>query len=126
MALGAREKYRQSFTVPAASGSYAFERITFVAVQAGMPEEAFLGVTAAVETVVADSVVELWLPRLMDSTTSPNEYVDGDYKYSGQSFTSTAAIPGAETWTLAKYPGAQIRVKSGGTSGSAVIGASAW
>lgn len=122
--MNAKEKERRSFTVPAASGSYAFERITFGnKVTLGMPEDGFMGVTVAVEGAgIASSTIELWLPRLDDGTKHPSTFVDSDYTFSGKSI----AVTGAETWALAGYPGAQIRVKSGGTGGSVTIGASAF
>jgi hypothetical protein len=109
----------QSFTVPAASGSYAPERWTFGDVKAGQPWDAFQGVTASVHTSVATMVVELWIMR---TGATKGSVIDGDYKYSGKSFGAT----GMETWALAAYPGGQIRVKSGGTAGTAVVSCSAF
>jgi len=114
-----KERYQQTFTVPAASASYAFERMTFGHRSAGMPEDSFMGVTVSVDTSVATMVVELWLPKV---GTVAGSIIDDDYKYSGKSIGAT----GAETWPLAAYPGAQIRVKSGGTGGSAVLSGSAF
>ena len=116
---GPKEAYSQTFTVPATSGSYAPERIAFGEVASGMAPDAFQGVTALVETSVTSMVVELWLRKV--SATHP--WIDDDYVYSGQALD---AATGAETFTLAAVPGAQIRVKSGGTSGSAVVGATAF
>jgi len=117
-----KEKVRLSFTVPSASGSYAFERITFGAVASGQPEDSFQGVTASVDASVAASSVELWLPRLDAGTKHPSSFVDSDYQYSGKSL----SVSGAETWVLAGFPGAQIRVKSGGTSGTCTVSATAF
>ena len=64
-------------------------------------------------------VVELWLPRI---GATKGSMIDDDYKYSGKAFGAS----GAETWALAGYPGAQIRVKSGGTGGTAVVSCSAF
>jgi len=115
----AKEQFRQSFTVPATSGSYAFERLTFGDVPAGVFPLFYEGVTASVDTSIATMVVELWLPRV--GSSAPR--VNSDYKYSGQFID---AATGMETWALAGYPGAQIRVKSGGTGGTAVVSASAF
>jgi hypothetical protein len=115
-----KEAYRQTFTVPSTSGSYAPERIAFGEVPAGLPPDSFQGVTAVVLTTVASMVVELWLPRV--GITS-GAHIDTDYVYSGQALD---AATGGETFVLAGYPGAQIRVKSGGTGGSAVVSASAF
>ena len=109
-----KDGHARTFTVPAASGSYAFERSTFGEVRAGMPKETYQGITVNVDTSVATMSVELWLPKF-DAIAGST--VDGDYKYSGKSSGAT----GSETWALAGYPGAQIRVKSGGTGGSAVL-----
>lgn len=114
-----KEKGDQTFTVPSTSGSYAFERWTCGDVRAGQAQDAFQGITVSVYTSVTGMVVELWLPRI---GATPGSLVDSDYKYSGKSITTS----GAETWALAGYPGAQIRVKSGGSSGSAVVSCSAF
>lgn len=113
-----KEGYQVSFTVPSTSGSYAPERIAFGEVAEGMPQDSFQGVTASVDTSVASMVVELWLPAF----NADYPRVDGDYKFSGKSIGAT----GSETWALAGYPGAQIRVKSVGSAGTAVISATAF
>lgn len=109
----------QAFTVPSASGSYAFERWTFGEVASGMPWDAFQGVTVSVATSVTGMSVELWLLR---ANATKGSVIDSDYTYAGKSIGAT----GSETWALAGYPGGQIRVKSGGTSGSAVVTCSAF
>lgn len=113
-----KEGYKVNFTVPATSGSYAPERIAFGEVKEGMAKESFQGVTASVDATVATMVVELWLPAF----DADYPFIDGDYQYSGKYVGAT----GAETWALAGYPGAQIRVKSGGTSGTATVSATAF
>lgn len=115
-----KEAYQQTFTVPSASGSYAPERIAFGEVKAGQFPESFEGVTATVDTSVTGMVVELWLPRV---GIPGGTHDDHDYTYSGKAL---SAATGGETWALAGYPGAQIRVKSAGTGGSAVVSASAF
>jgi hypothetical protein len=118
-----KERYRLAFTVPSTSGGYAFERITFGAVRSGQPEDSFQGVTAMIEgSGVATAVLELWLPRLDAGSKHPSDFIDSDYSYAGKSVTAT----GGETWPLAGYPGAQIRVKSGGTSGTMTVSATAF
>lgn len=109
----------QTFTVPSASGSYAFERWTFGDVASGMPWDAFQGVTINVATSVAGMIPELWLLR---ANATKGSVIDSDYTYSGKYIGAT----GSETWALAGYPGGQIRVRSGGTGGSAVITCSAF
>lgn len=113
-----KEKYRVSFAVPATSGSYAPERIAFGEVASGMPEDTFQGVTALVEGSVTAMVVELWLPRI--GATHPK--LDTDYFNTGKFLNAT----GGETWALAGYPGAELRIKSGGTAGTAILNASAF
>ena len=115
-----QQAFRETFTVPAASGSYAPERIAFGEVPSGLAPMSFEGVTAVVNTSVATMVVELWLPKVGVASGS---HIDTDYTYSGQALD---AATGGETFVLAGYPGAQIRVKSGGTGGSAVVSASAF
>lgn len=122
-----KEGYRQTFVVPSASGSYAPERITFGDRVEGRAWDSFQGVTASVDAdgSVTGMVVELWLPRVWvdgDSATESGHRLDSDYSYSGQALD---AATGAETFTLAGVQGAQIRVKSGGTGGTASISATA-
>lgn len=113
----AKEKYRQSFTVPETTDAYAPEFITFGKRTAGAQilEDGFTGVTVMVEQAVSGAIVELWLPKVgaVDETD--------DYFYSGRALDEAIS----ETWALASYPGAQLRVKSGGTEGSCVLNASA-
>ena len=115
-----QQAFRQTFTVPSTSGSYAPERIAFGEVKSGQPPMAFEGLTANVDTSVTAMVVELWLGRV--GITS-GAHINSDYKYSGQ---AVDAATGMETWAVAGYPCMQIRVKSGGTGGSAVVSASAF
>lgn len=115
----AKESGDVTFNVPAASGSYAPERWTCGDVRAGMPWDAFQGVTVSVYATVAGMVVELWLPRF---NATKGAMIDDDYHYAGKAIGAT----GSETWALAAFPGAQIRVKSGGTAGAAVVSCSAF
>lgn len=111
-------KARQSFTVPATNGNYATERISLASPSENAPSPGLLGVTIAPEPGgAADAVAELWLLQIGGDPTD-----DGDYFYSGKSVTSGGE---ATTIPLASYPGAQIRVKSGGTSGSLVVNVAA-
>ena len=115
----AKERGQVTFSLPAASGSYSAERITVGDVKAGMPEDSFQGITISVDTTVTAMTCELWLPRV---GAVSGTLLDTDYKYTGKTIGAT----GSETWALAGYPGAQIRVKSGGTAGSPVISYSAF
>lgn len=114
--MPSREMKQASFTVPSASGSYAFERLTFGEVASGQAHPIYLGITVSVDASVASSQVEIWLPKV--GATTP--YIDGNYRYSGYS----VAASGAVTVRLAGYPGVQVRVKSGGTNGTATVSAS--
>jgi hypothetical protein len=114
-----KERGQMTFSLPAASGSYSAERITVGAVRSGMPEDAFQGITISVDTSVSGMSCELWLPRVGKAAGT---LLDTDYKYTGKSIGAT----GSETWALAGYPGAQIRVKSGGSAGSPVLSYSAF
>lgn len=116
----AKEKGQKTFSLPAASGSYSAERITVGAVKSGMVEDSFQGITISVDTSVSGMTCELWLPKV--GRSAGEVVLDADYKYTGKSIGAT----GSETWALAGYPGAQIRVKSGGSAGSPVISYSAF
>lgn len=138
---GIKERARQSFTVPATSGDYANEVITIGAVPSGVPPTDFAGVTILLEgagTVndpLKNVVVELWLPRVEASDKAQSQMTSADYYHSGQvvvpvgvAFTGVGVTSsfGSLTYALSGYPGAQIRVKSGGTAGSCVVSVSAF
>jgi hypothetical protein len=104
----------QTFTVPETEDQYAPERLTLGARQAAtvLPED-FLGVSFVIEEIPAGASAEIWLPKLAGDVPDP----DDDYFFSGE-----AATSGVKTIALASWPGgAQIRVKSGGAAGSAVV-----
>lgn len=113
-----------SFTVPGVSGNYASERITFGAVGVGEIGQSFREVTALVEgPFVSGATLELWLPRVADGTEAASARTDADYFNSGLTpLTSTGAV----RWQVSAWPGAQIRVKSGGVPGSLVVSASSF
>jgi hypothetical protein len=133
-ALGCRERARVTMNVPVTSGDYASERITFGADQAGQIDGSFIGVTALLETCPAGATLELWLPQVADGTLSGSDRTDANYFYAGQVLgpagvantpTGATASFGSATWPLAGYPGAQLRAKSGGTSGGMTVSATA-
>lgn len=103
-----------SFVVPATLGQYAPERFTF-APPSGVSAVPLLGVTALLESGPAAVVIELWLLKFNGTPAT-----DGHWIYSGLSITG-----GGATWPLASFPGAQLRAKSGGTAGTAVVTGSA-
>jgi len=114
-----KEKGDTTFNVPSTSGSYAPERWTFGDVKAGMAQDSFQGVTASIYNSITGMTVQLWLPRI---GATPGSLIDGDYHYTGKTLGAT----GSETWALAGFPGGQIRVKSGGSAGAAVVSCSAF
>ena len=122
----ARERFRQVFNLTStANNAYAGERITFGVVPAGVREDSGIGgVTVLVETTCAAATVEMWLPRLQDGTTPASTIgiTDGDFFYSGHNIVGSAN--GSFTHPLAAWPGAQIRVKGGGTTGTVTVDAS--
>lgn len=116
-----KEKVRQTFTIPVKSGDYASERITFGVCPVGMQEQSFREISALVESpFVTGAVVELWLPRLADGGEAASARTDADYTNSG---VTPQSVVGLARWQVSGYPGAQIRVKSGGTPGVLAISA---
>lgn len=113
---------RTSFTVGAVAGVYATEEIVFAGGVAlgsslGAQSPGLTAVTALVESLglAVDAVVELWLLKVGGTPGTA-----GHWFYAQESLTA-----GAETWPLASYRGAKIRVKSGGTAGTVIINATA-
>lgn len=121
----AKERYRKTFAIGSTSGDYASERITFGAVSAGTQDQSFVEVTVLAEApFVSGAAVELWLPQVMDSSlSSPSARADGNYFNSGITPLQAA---GSQRWVFSAWPGAQLRVKSGGVSGSLTLSASAY
>ena len=120
----AKEWKSESVVVAATSGSYGFGP-RFGATGDGQAWESYQGCTAGLETALTDATVELWLAKLSVAkagTRSFAEYVNDDFFYSGQSFTSAE---GSETFVLAGWPCFELRLKSGGTGGTRVISATA-
>jgi hypothetical protein len=118
-----KERGRITANVPNISGDYATETIVFGAVGSpGTQEQSFMGVTALFEGSLAGASLELWLPHVTDPTVTKAAQINVDYFFSGKSIVTT----GAETWPLAGYPGAMIRVKSGGPGGAIKVSASAF
>lgn len=121
--------------VPPVAGDYASERITFGPDSTGMPDGSFCGITALIENGAPALVtVELWLAQVADSQVSGSDRTDLQYHYSGLVLapagvayapTGATASFGSATWPLAGWPGAQLRVKSGGSSGQMYLSATA-
>ncbi len=134
VALPVKSQHRQQVNVPAASGDYATEVITFGGVPAGVVAQSYHRVMIWIEgtaSQVPNGVsAELWLPRLFDATNSQSGLTSSDYYYAGKvvfpagsSATATGADVkyGSGVWDLAGAPGGQVRVKSGGTAGAMFI-----
>lgn len=103
----------QTFTVPATSGQYAPERLQLNSQRSSVQSVGLLGVTALIESAPSGAAIELWLLRVGGDPMNDADYCLFD------------SSPVSKTWPLASYRGAQIRMKSGGTGGSATISASA-
>lgn len=104
---------RVSFTVPAGAGIYATETITFAGrTAADLGQLAITALTALIEATVAAAVYEIWLLKVNGDPTNTNHYFN-----SGLTITNSAQV------LLSQVEGLQIRAKSGGTAGSAIINA---
>lgn len=136
---GVKEKGRKTFAVPAASGDYAAERITFGAVGSGEAGQSFMGVTLLIEgdatACPAGASAELWLKQVGDGAVAASAMTDDNYFFAGRAVfpargaASSAGVTvsfGHETWPLSGWPGAQIRVRSGGVPGSMTVSATAF
>jgi hypothetical protein len=132
---GVKDKDRVSGTLPGTAGDYMEQRITFGASMAGSGEKSFMGVTALLEDCPAGAILELWLPKVGDGATLASGRTDADYFFSGRAVypARTAVTPtgitgsyGYETWSLAGYPGAQLRLRSGGNGGAAAFSGTAF
>lgn len=112
-----RFKERKTFVLSGATDSYAAEFITFGLRPSGdIVEGGLTGVTVMVESNVPGGIVELWLPKIGALDESD------DFFYSGRAIEDNVS----ETFSLAHYPGAQIRVKDpGGAGGNVIVNASA-
>lgn len=111
-----------TFNVPAISGNYATEVITFGKAQAGQASQYFREVSALVEqAILTGASVELWLPQVPDGTVSADAEGPGTYWNSNVTPLITQALG---RWQISGWPGAQLRVKSGGTGGVLTVSAS--
>lgn len=106
-----------SFTVPAGAGDYDtavyLEPATYAS---GSLVPIVDGVSVLVEAGVADAVVELWCLKAEGDPT-----VDADYFFGRTILTSGAAGVGGLGTVDVNWPGIQIRVKSGGTTGTLTV-----
>lgn len=105
-----------SFVVPVTGGNYAPERLWLGSNGTDNTRDILDIVTAFFTTAVATAVLELWLLKAGGAPAT-----DADYFYSGTS--AVATTPNGVSVQLAGWPNGQIRVKSGGTSGTAVVSA---
>jgi hypothetical protein len=117
---------RATFNVPVGAGNYANERITLGAVGPGTRSVSFSEITALAEApFLAGATVELWLRKVADGTEAAGSMTDEDYTLAGTNFTGLTAA-GAQRWAVSAWPGAQIRVKSGGAMGVMSVSASGY
>ena len=122
--IPAGETSRVVFNLNGVDTNYAPERLTLGAAGPGLYPRGFMGVTALVESLVTGATIELWLPRVANDPNLPaSSFGDADYFNSGLTPLTTA---GAANWSLAGWPGAQIRVKSSTTAGAMSVSASAF
>jgi hypothetical protein len=109
------------FTVPAGAGQYAAEVFYFTSdgEATGFGGNARINeISIAVDSIVTDAEVELDLLR---PGSTPGSSTDADYFLAQRSFTTT----GLQTIVqLAGWMGGRLRVKSGGTAGTQVLGVS--
>lgn len=107
-----------NFTVPAGAGSYDtalyLKPPEYVSGVTNIP--AVDGVTVLVEAGVATAVVELWCLKAEGDPTN-----DSDYYFGRTIVTSGAAGAGGMGTVDCNWKGIQLRVKSGGTSGTLTI-----
>lgn len=103
---------RAVFVVPAGAGEYAPERITIL-----RPQQIY-GLTTLIEAGPASAVYELWLLRAGGDPSNDDPDTTDD-------FAKWKTSTGGETWPLAGWYGAQIRVKSDGNAGNATVSVTA-
>lgn len=104
---------RVSFAVPVTAGQYAPERIYIGYNPTSGVKGIFGPNSVVVEQTVASMVVELWVCKPAWTAGGP---VDGDFI-----LWNTLTTPNAGLATGGMFPYRQIRVKSGGTSGTAIL-----
>ena len=111
--MAAPLRARQSFTVPAGAGSYAPEVIQFAGQTAtDIGQLAIIALTPLIEATVATAVYEIWLLK-----------VGADPTQAGNYFNSGLTITDSTQKLLSQVEGLQIRAKSGGTAGTAILNA---
>jgi len=101
----AHNALRQTFTVPATGGQYAPEVMDIGAVASA---GGLLEFSALVEQLPATATVELWLPGVNQASSMAAKSL-------------ATAVGLVDMVSLANWPGAQIKVKSGGTSGTGIV-----
>jgi hypothetical protein len=96
---------RLSFTVPVTSGNYAPEKLD-------LGGRAVLELSLLIEALPAGAALEVWFLRVSGDPTNAAHYV------LGKSFNATGL---QDMIPLASWPGVELRVKSGGASGTATV-----
>jgi len=102
---------RQTFTVTAVNGAYASEVMD---IDSSAAPGGVLEISPLIESLPASATVELWLLRV-----DGNPETSGDWKLA-LSWNTTGL---QDLVPLAFWRGIEIRVKSGGTSGTAAVSA---
>ena len=124
-ANGLRKEHKsESVVIAATAGAYGYGP-RFGATPDDVAWDSFQGCTAWFAAGVTDATCEVWVPKLsvaLAGTRSFKEYLNDDFVYSGLSFTAAEVM---ETFVFAGIPCFELRVKSGGTAGTAVIAATA-
>lgn len=136
-AIWRKTQHRLTISLTNVSGDYGDAVMTIGKVGAGEAEQSYTAVTVLIEgNPPAGSSVELWLPRVTGGDKAASDRDDGaDYYFAGQvvwparaaagSSTGITNSFGSGTFSLAGYPGAQLRARSGGSAGPITISASA-
>jgi hypothetical protein len=94
-----------AFSIPAGDNTLASEIAT-------IPDNGPINaITILPESVVADSVIELWLKKVKGTQGTGADYY----------FYESAVVTTGKTWFLAGWQGAQIKMRSGTGTGTSTL-----
>jgi hypothetical protein len=102
---------RQTFAVPVTNGNYAPETID---ITDGSAASGIFEVSVLLESIPASAAIELWLLRRDGATGTPGDWVFAK---------SWTAVGLQDIVMVSQWRGAEIRARSGGSSGNAVVSA---